>query len=206
MSDMKEHWESVFKYKQPNEVSWTQTVPKTSLNFINSFSLPKTASIIDVGGGDSNLVDFLLTQGYKNITVLDISEMAIERVKLRLGERAKEVQWIVSDITEFKPEQKFDVWHDRAAFHFLTAPEQIQKYVAIAKSAVRKFMTIGTFSECGPLKCSGLDIRQYSETSLAKELAENFQKLKCITEDHITPFGTKQNFLFCNFAVMARAS
>src|SRR5437879_1858716 len=126
METRKEHWEQVYSTKQPNEVSWTQEFPKTSLDFIRSFNLPKVASIIDIGGGDSKLIDYLLNQGYQNITVLDISSRAIDRAKQRLGEKATTVNWIVCDITEFKPATTYECWHDRAAFHFLTTTNEIK--------------------------------------------------------------------------------
>lgn len=197
--ERKKHWETVYETKTPDQVSWTQEVPKTSLDFINSFGLPKTAKIIDIGGGDSKLVDYLLNDGYENITVLDISEKALERAKKRLGDDAKKVSWIVSDITAFKPDTSFDIWHDRAAFHFLTAPEQISKYKAIAGKWVSGFLAIGTFSKDGPKKCSGLDISQYSEESLSEVFSNDFKIIDCLTEDHSTPFDTTQNFLFCSF-------
>ena len=195
----KKHWETVYTTKQPEEVSWTQEVPQISLDFIHAFHLPKTAKIIDIGGGDSRLVDFLLEEGYENITVLDISETALAKVKARLGDKSKKVNWIVSDITEFKPQTTFDVWHDRATFHFLTTKEQISKYLAIAKKAVNGYLTIGTFTTEGPKKCSGLDIKQYNEEELQKQLSKGFTKIRCINEDHITPFKTIQHFLFCSF-------
>jgi 2-polyprenyl-3-methyl-5-hydroxy-6-metoxy-1,4-benzoquinol methylase len=195
----KHHWNAVYKTKNPEEVSWTQEVPQTSLEFINSFSLPKTASIVDIGGGDSKLVDYLLEEGFEDITVLDISKEALEKTRKRLGKKATKVKWIVSDITEFKPERKYDVWHDRATFHFLTTQDQIQKYISTAIKSVKGYLTIGTFSENGPEKCSGLAIKKYSEQMLEQELDKGFNKLKCITEDHTTPFNTKQNFLFCSF-------
>jgi SAM-dependent methyltransferase len=193
------HWDTVYKTKDPRQVSWTQAVPVTSLNFIHSFGLPKTAKIIDIGGGDSKLADYLLEEGYENITVLDISAQALNKAKKRLGDKAKKINWVVSDVTEFKPTTTFDVWHDRATFHFLTTGEQIAKYLNIAKKSVAGFLTIGTFSESGPQKCSGLQTRQYSEEKLAAELQNGFDKIRCITEDHTTPFDTKQNFLFCSF-------
>ncbi|WEK17939.1 MAG: class I SAM-dependent methyltransferase [Candidatus Pedobacter colombiensis] len=205
MVDKKLHWENVFTNKQAHEVSWTQDVPHTSLDFIDGFNLPKTASIIDIGGGDSKLVDFLLAKGYRNITVLDISEKALERAKLRLGEQSALVKWIVSDITEFEPDQGYDIWHDRAAFHFLTTEEQISRYITIASRAVKQYMVIGTFSNDGPQKCSGLEIRQYSGETLSGQFAGYFEKIKCVTEDHITPFQTKQNFLFCSFSPICNA-
>lgn len=200
MSDRKLHWEAVFTNKQPHEVSWTQEVPQTSLNFIASFNLPKTAGIIDIGGGDSRLVDFLLENGYRDITVLDISEQALERAKARLGPKENLVKWIVCDITGFETQRQYDIWHDRAAFHFLTPEAQVEKYLAVAQKAVSGFMAIGTFSEQGPMKCSGLEVQQYSEDKLQEKLAGAFQKIRCITEDHVTPFKTIQNFLFCSFS------
>ncbi len=198
-TDKKNHWETVYETKSPEQVSWTQEVPKTSLDFINSFKLEKTAKIIDIGGGDSKLVDYLLEEGYENITVLDISAKALEKAQKRLGAKAKKATWIISDITAFKPETVYDIWHDRATFHFLTTPEKIQKYIETATKAVNGFLIIGTFSENGPLKCSGLDITQYSQDNLATEFSEAFEKISCLNEDHKTPFDTFQNFLFCSF-------
>lgn len=195
------HWENVYQTKLPNEVSWTQEVPKTSLDFISQFDLPKTACIIDVGGGDSRLVDYLLEQGYENITVLDISSKALERAQARLGAAAAKVNWVAMDITAFQSEVEFDLWHDRATFHFLTTDDQINKYLSIVRQNVKpgRYAVMGTFSTDGPEKCSGLPIKQYNEESLTKQLLNGFEKVKCITEDHITPFNTKQNFLFCSF-------
>lgn len=195
----KKHWETVYETKNPNEVSWTQEVPKTSLDFISSLGLGKQAKIIDIGGGDSKLVDYLLDQGYENISVLDISAKALEKAKNRLGNKAEKVNWIVSDITDFEPNTQYDIWHDRAAFHFLTTTEQIEKYLTIARMSVTGYITIGTFSENGPTKCSGLEIKQYSEETLIAEFNKSFEKIRCIKEDHTTPFGTKQNFLICGF-------
>lgn len=199
MNNRKEHWEKVYSSKQPNEVSWTQTVPETSLAFMHSFNLPKTASIIDVGGGDSTLVDYLLAEGFENVSVLDISEKAIERAKIRLGSKAEKVNWIVSDVTEFNPTTHYDCWHDRATFHFLTTPAEIDTYLNTARRSVNNFMVIGTFSDKGPKKCSMLDVHQYTEEELQEQLNKGFKKIRCITEDHLTPFNTTQNFLFCSF-------
>lgn len=196
---LKEHWETMYATKEPHEVSWTQENPSTSLNFIHSFKLPKSASIIDIGGGDSKLVDCLLDEGYQNITVLDISSEALKKAKKRLGKKAENVKWIVSDILSFKPETTYDVWHDRATFHFLTTPEEIKQYTYTAKKAVKGFFTIGTFSDKGPDRCSGLPVKRYSEDELTHELENGFKKIKCITEDHLTPSKNKQNFLFCSF-------
>ncbi|MCE3076637.1 class I SAM-dependent methyltransferase [Chryseobacterium gwangjuense] len=198
-SDHKNHWENVYETKNPDQVSWTQKKPQTSLDFINSFGLGKEAKIIDIGGGDSNLVDFLLEEGHENITVLDISAKALEKAKERLGNKAENVKWVVTDITEFQPDETYDIWHDRAAFHFLTTPEQISKYVEITEKAVSEYMILGTFSKNGPLKCSGLDIKQYDEDSITAQFKESFEKIDCKLEDHTTPFDTVQNFIFCSF-------
>ena len=195
----KYHWESVYETKNPDQVSWTQEVPKTSLDFIHSFGLTKKSKIIDIGGGDSKLVDYLIDEGYENITVLDISSKALQKAQNRLGDNAKKINWIVSDITEFEPATTYDIWHDRATFHFLTTTEQVSKYMKTARKSVNGYLTIGTFSENGPTKCSGLDIKQYNEETLTKELNNGFDKIRCVTEDHLTPFNTIQNFLFCSF-------
>lgn len=199
MIDKKQHWENVYATKNSEEVSWTQTVPETSLNFIRSYKLPKTAAIIDIGGGDSKLVDYLLAEGYENITVLDISAHALNKAKLRLGEQSKKINWIVSDVESFKPTNQYDIWHDRATFHFLTTASQVATYLDTAKQSVTGYMTIGTFSETGPDKCSGLHVKKYSEELLERELKIGFKKIKCITEVHNTPFKTTQDFLFCSF-------
>ncbi len=171
------------------------------MKFIADAGLAKDAAIIDVGGGESKLVDALLNGGYTNVTVLDISAKAIERAKERLGNKASKVHWIVSDITDFEPPVQFDFWHDRAAFHFLTTEEKIYKYVSTAEDAIKRagYLILGTFSENGPIKCSGLAIKQYSEASMSARFEIAFDRIKCIQEDHITPFKTIQNFLFWSF-------
>jgi trans-aconitate methyltransferase len=193
------HWDKIYETKAADQYSWTQKFPKTSLDFIHSFNLNKTAKIIDVGGGDGKLVDCLLLEGFENITVLDISAKALEKTKNRLGINAERVKWIVEDITHFQPSVNYDLWHDRATFHFLTEKRQIKRYLDIVKQCLTGYLIIGTFSTQGPEKCSGLNIRQYDETTLAAELESGFDKIRCITEDHITPFNTLQNFLFCSF-------
>jgi|SRR5579872_2294616 len=195
------HWNAIYRTKTPEEMSWTEEIPQTSLSFLDTLSLPKNARIIDVGGGDSRLVDHLLEQGYDQITILDISEEALRRSRQRLGDKASRVQWIVSDITDFHPDGPYDVWHDRATFHFLTTPTQIACYLSIARQTVHPggYAVIGTFSTNGPQKCSGLPIHQYNEQDLSRELSNGFKKIKCITEDHRTPLNTVQNFLFCSF-------
>lgn len=197
----KKHWETIYQTKELKDVSWYQPTPQTSLDLIKKFDVSITSKIIDIGGGDSFLVDHLLELGFQDLTILDISEAAIERAKTRLGAKAKSVQWIAEDVLNFKPTEKYDFWHDRAAFHFLTKQEEIDSYVEKANSFIHKdgFLVIGTFSEQGPTKCSGIDIKQYSEESLSRCFEDAFQKLECIDIDHPTPFGTVQNFVFCSF-------
>jgi trans-aconitate methyltransferase len=199
-NNIKEHWDTIYKTKQANEVSWTQEVPAVSLAFIHKFKIPKHASIIDIGGGDSKLVDYLIAEGYTNISVLDISEAAIQKAKDRLGKDAAKVKWIVTDILDFEPTEKYDLWHDRAAFHFQTDKEKIEKYLKIVKRAVNGMVIIGTFSVDGPQKCSGLEIKQYDENGMKEKFENsNFKNVECKREDHITPSGAIQNFVFCSF-------
>ena len=196
MNDSKSHWETVYTNKTPDQVSWTQKTPQTSLDYIQKHAASKSARIIDVGGGDSNLVDHLLDLGYSNITVLDISGKAIERAKLRLGERADQVNWIVSDIVEFEPSSQYDLWHDRATFHFLTAQDHIDKYCQMISGTILGHLVLGTFSTSGPLKCSGLEITQYSKESMLAQFSDHFESIEFKEEVHTTPFDSEQNFLF----------
>ncbi len=199
--DRKKHWENIYQTKDLKDVSWFQPTPETSLDFLKQFNVPTTAKVIDIGGGDSFLVDHLLDLGYQDISVLDISTAAIKKAKKRLGDKAKYVKWIVADAATFKPTEKYDFWHDRAAFHFLTHEQEISKYLQTARENINPtgVLVIGTFSEHGPKKCSGIEIKQYSETSMTHRLKMFFEKIKCITVDHKTPFDTIQNFVFCSF-------
>ena len=197
----KEHWDNIFSTKNEKEVSWFQEYPATSVEFLELFDLPLTANIIDVGAGESHFIDVLLERGYQNLWVLDISEKAIENLKKRLDDKAARVHFVVSDVTEFVPPVAFDFWHDRAAFHFLTTDDKIGQYVDLVEDAIKKdgYLILGTFSEQGPKKCSGLEIKQYSEASMSARFEVNFERIKCIEEDHTTPFNTVQNFVFCSF-------
>jgi len=199
--DRKKHWENIYQTKQLSDVSWFQPTPETSLSFLKQFNIPQSAKIIDVGGGDSFLVDHLLDLGYQDITVLDISELALNKAKQRLGERGANVKWIVADAATFKPIEKYDFWHDRAAFHFLTQDQEIETYIDSVQKGISPtgILVIGTFSEQGPAKCSGIEIKQYSEKSMTGRLAKFFEKIRCIVVDHKTPFDTIQNFIFCSF-------
>lgn len=201
---MKSHWENIYDTKHLHEVSWYQPTPTTSLALIEMLSLDSNIAIIDIGGGDSLLVDNLLSHGFENINVLDISKRALEKAEARVGEEnAAKVNWIEADISNYEPQREYDLWHDRAAFHFLTDEKDITHYVKIASAHIKKgaFLIIATFAENGPLKCSGLHIQQYSEESLPKVFEENFEKIKVFKEIHKTPSGTEQSFVF---AVMRR--
>lgn len=199
--DIKQHWENIYQTKNLKEVSWYQSTSTISLEFLNTFSLAKNARIIDVGGGDSLFVDELLKLGYSNITVLDISATSLEKSKERLGKKANKIKWIVADVAEFIPKEQYDFWHDRAAFHFLTTELEISKYVNNLEKFIAKdgVLVMGTFSENGPEKCSGIEIKQYTESSMSQLLNRVFEKIKCIYTDHLTPFNTIQNFVFCSF-------
>jgi SAM-dependent methyltransferase len=201
MSEKKQHWETVFSTKAENEVSWYQSEPKTSIQLIQACKVSKEAKIIDIGGGDSYLIDSLLELGYTNLFLLDISSAAIERAKQRLGEKIKYVTCIVSDSLHFQSDVKFDVWHDRASFHFFTEATDIQHYKSnvIANTNQNAHIIMGTFSEDGPLKCSGLPIAQYSVDKMEAVFSKDFELENCFTEDHETPFDTVQNFIFCHY-------
>lgn len=199
--DRKKHWENIYNTKQINEVSWYQPNPETSLDFVKQFELPLTAKIIDIGGGDSFFVDHLLDLGYQDITVLDISEAALNKARQRLGNREAKVKWILADAAVFEPTEQYDFWHDRAAFHFLTQEHEITNYLNIVQKSIKPsgILIIGTFSEQGPEKCSGIKIKQYSENTMTGILEKFFDKIKCIKVDHKTPFDSIQNFIFCSF-------
>ena len=201
MSERKQHWDKVFATKQETEVSWYQQKPETSINFFTENNIPKDAKIIDIGGGDSYLIDNLLEMGYQNLFLLDISANAIERIKTRLGEKTNNVTFIVSDVLDFHSEITFDVWHDRASFHFLTSENDISIYKKLVSNSIASngFLFLGTFSENGPFKCSGLEIKQYSEAKFESVFGSDFVKINCFEESHQTPFDTSQNFIFCTF-------
>ena len=169
----KDHWENIYDSKALNEVSWYQPIPKTSLNFIESCSLQRDSPIIDVGGGDSFLSDYLLKRDYEDISVLDISSNAIERAKKRQGELSNKINWIVSDVLDFSPTKEYAVWHDRAVFHFLRDEKDIKEYINILlKSLAQKGnLVLGTFAEDGPKRCCALDVRRYSFQNLIKQFA-----------------------------------
>jgi ubiquinone/menaquinone biosynthesis C-methylase UbiE len=204
----KKHWETIYQTKQFEEVSWFQLTPETSLSFFKQLNIPTSAKIIDIGGGDSFLVDNLLDLNYQDLTVLDISATALDKAKQRLGKRADKVKWIVADVATFRPTEKYDFWHDRAAFHFLTQELEIENYLNTVQKSIQPtgVFVIGTFSEQGPEKCSGIEIKQYSETTMTDRLAKFFKKIKCIRVDHKTPSDAIQNFIFCSFKKLQKKS
>lgn len=199
--DPKQHWENVYAKKGPQEVSWFQAVPKVSLNLFTEYRVPQSARIIDVGGGDSLLVDHLLDRGFTDVTVLDISGTSLVKARQRLGERGATVQWIESDATTFDAPAPFDVWHDRAVFHFLTSGSDVDRYLDRLSRLLKPggLLILGTFSEHGPEKCSGIPVHRYSEAEMVARLQKLCDRIKCFTVDHVTPFDTEQNFLFCAF-------
>ncbi len=197
----KDHWEHVYSDKEATEVSWFQQCPENSLGLIKATGVEKSARIIDIGGGASTLVDFLLAAGYQDLSVLDIAQSAIEQAKDRLGQDAAKIKWIVQDITKFTTEEAFDVWHDRAVFHFLTDGEDRLSYVKAMTDALKPgaHAIIATFNLDGPEKCSGLEIVQYSPESLSAIFSEDFQLIETSTEQHETPSGGSQSFVYCRF-------
>jgi len=203
----KQHWEKVFETKADTEKSWFQPYPQTSVQFIKELNIPKDAAIIDVGGGDSYLADVLLQEGYLDITVLDISAKALQNAQKRLGKNAVKVKWVESDVLQFHPDKKYDCWHDRAVFHFVTDNKEINAYKKQIAGSVKEEgkLIVGTFSEKGPEKCSGLPVHRYSQQQLTDTLSSNFQKIKCIEETHQTPFKTTQSFTFCSFQKKKKA-
>lgn len=200
--EAKKHWESIYTSKQPTEVSWHKPHLDPSLRIISQLNLMPKNAIIDVGAGASTLVDDLLEKGFRDITALDISASALEVSKKRLGKKAGQVHWIEADITGAKlPENHYDLWHDRAVFHFLTDVQDRRKYVSLCKASLKVGgnLIIATFNLEGPLKCSGLDIVRYSPESLLAELGSGFKLKESFNEAHETPFGTVQNFVYCSF-------
>lgn len=199
--DAKNHWEKVYQEKNEQDVSWFQENPIKSLELIAECNLQPNDGIIDIGGGDSHLVDHLLANGFLNVSVLDISQAALEKAKIRLGERASSVKFIASDVTKFKPSEKYRLWHDRAAFHFLTNIQDIEAYLSIANEAIAPdgFLIVSTFSKSGPEKCSGLPVTQYSDVDLKMLFQKYFVNTRCFEDTHHTPWNSSQNFVYCGF-------
>lgn len=199
-----EHWEKVYSTKSSDQVSWFRPHLETSLVLIERAAPDRDAAIIDVGGGASTLVDDLVARGYTNLTVLDISESALDVAKKRLAGAAKPIQWICADVTRADlPRNTYDVWHDRAVFHFLTQPHQRRDYVSKVASSVKPggHIIVSTFGPEGPTRCSGLDVMRYDAHSLQTEFGQRFRLGASSTELHRTPFETDQQFLYCHFVL-----
>jgi ubiquinone/menaquinone biosynthesis C-methylase UbiE len=202
--DRRAHWDRAYESKGAAGVSWYQRRPETSLGLIERAGVGKGAGAIDVGGGASSLVDELLDRGYAPVAVLDVSPAALEAARGRLGERrAKDVRWIVADVTAFAPPQQFGVWHDRAVFHFLTSADDRRKYVeAMRRSIVPGGVAIiATFAPEGPQQCSGLPVCRYDVAGLAAELGDGFELIEQVRETHVTPWGKPQSFQYAMFRV-----
>ena len=196
-----QHWNRIYESKGPQDVSWYQRRPDMSLACIGASGLDKDACILDVGGGESTLVDFLLDAGYKRLAVLDVSGVALNHSRLRLGARAGSVEWFEEDVISFVPPHRFDLWHDRAVFHFLTIDDDRRRYVATLRKTLQPGGTVilSTFATDGPPKCSGLDVMRWDEQSIVAELGAEFQLHEVHQETHITPWKSEQSFVCFRF-------
>lgn len=199
MSDRK-HWDTVYTTKGSGRVSWFRPHLDRSLAFLDAAHIGRDAGVIDVGGGASTLVDDLLDRGYSNVTVLDLSEAALQAARARLGERADRVQWICADVTEARlPSHAYDFWHDRAVFHFLRDPMARSRYVDAVRTSLKPggHIVVATFGPHGPEKCSGLEVLRFTPEALHAEFGSAFARIASTTETHITPWGTEQEFVYC---------
>lgn len=200
-SDWKDRWEGIYSDREPAEISWYQAHPEYSLGLIGETDSGSGARIIDVGGGASTLVDHLIDTGYPNVTVLDISTTAILQARARLGDKSDQVTWLEGDIRDFSPDQPYDIWHDRAVFHFLTHAEDRAAYVEVLNKALKPggHAIIATFSENGPSRCNGLDVVRYRPADLGRALGPSMRLVETLTEEHRTPGGGIQEFVYCRF-------
>ena len=196
----KEHWDAVYRTKPADGVSWFRPHLERSLAFLEAAKVGLDARVIDVGGGASTLVDDLLERGYNNVTVLDLSQAALDAARARLGERAARVQWLCADVTDARlPEAAYDFWHDRAVFHFLREPAARARYVDAVRRALKPggHIVVATFGPHGPEKCSGLEVMRFSAEALHDEFGSDFAREADATEMHTTPWGTEQEFVYC---------
>jgi 2-polyprenyl-3-methyl-5-hydroxy-6-metoxy-1,4-benzoquinol methylase len=201
---LQDHWEHIYQTKAPVETSWFEPHLQTSLHWISEAAPDRSASIIDVGGGESTLSDDLLAMHYRSLTVLDIAEAAITKSRNRLGAAAEKINWLVGNVIEVAlPPRAYDVWHDRAVFHFLTEPDRRSAYVRQLSSSLKTggHVVIATFGPQGPEKCSGLVTMRYNADSLQRELGQDFRLVRSSVVEHHTPFGTAQQFLYCQFTL-----
>ena len=207
--EQKSHWDTIYKQKRPGEVSWYQPHLAVSLRLLANAGLRPDSRVLDVGGGASTLVDDLLEQGIRDITVLDISGHALAVSKARLGERAKGVNWMEVDVTQARlPAAYYDVWHDRAVFHFLTNAEDRRRYLDAMRGALKPggHAILATFALEGPPRCSGLDVVRYSPETLHAEVGDDFRLIETLDEEHRTPFNTVQKFMYCRFQKLVSAT
>jgi SAM-dependent methyltransferase len=196
----REHWDSVYRAKSPDGVSWYRPHLDRSMGFLRASRLDSVAAVVDVGGGASTFVDDLLDAGFSDVTVLDISEAAVRAAKDRLGARAEFASWLVGDVTRTElPEHRWDFWHDRAVFHFLVDEEARHRYVAAVHHSLKPggHIVVATFGPQGPTRCSGLEVMRYSPESLHGEFGPTFEKVGSATETHVTPWGSEQEFIYC---------
>ncbi len=195
------HWENIYTTKGEAEVSWFEEIPAQSLALLELVGARTPSAIIDVGGGTSRLVDYLLAQGFENITVLDLSAAALNSARARLGEKGEAVKWIVADATEWLPTDTYDIWHDRAVFHFLTSEKEQQAYIQRLKQALKRdgHVIIGTFALDGPEKCSSLPVVRHSAESLSALLGPDFELIDSRRHEHLTPWQAVQKFQFSTF-------
>jgi SAM-dependent methyltransferase len=196
--DPRAHWQTVYQTRSPTEASWYQAVPQRSLELIQGAGLLPEAAILDVGGGASTLVDHLLAAGFADLTVVDIAPAALDAARARMGAAASRVQWIAADITGWQPVRRYGLWHDRAVFHFLVDPTLRARYVDVLRTALVPggHVVIATFGPEGPTRCSGLDVRRYSADELSAVLGPSFHLVGSQVEEHITPAGGTQQFLY----------
>jgi ubiquinone/menaquinone biosynthesis C-methylase UbiE len=200
--ERKDHWQQIYTTKDSAQVSWYRPHLDVSLQMIERSGLDHAAHILDVGGGASTLVDDLLASGYANVTVLDVSQASLDVARDRLGAAAQSVTWMEADITQAHlPENHFDIWHDRAVFHFLTQPEDRLRYVAAVNRSLKigGHLIVATFAADGPEKCSGLDVVRYTAEALQEQFGSGFERIENLRETHPTPFGTTQQFIYCHW-------
>jgi SAM-dependent methyltransferase len=199
--DPREHWRSVYQTKRPDEVSWYQASPEPSLAALDRAGALPSMSLVDVGAGASTLVDALLGRGWRDVTLVDIAEPALEAARQRLGDKAGQVQWEVADVRHWRPDRSFDIWHDRAVFHFLTGVGERTLYKRALTEGTRSgsLAILATFALDGPETCSGLPVQRYDATSLAIELGDEFAPVADWTGAHVTPWGAEQRFQWCIF-------
>jgi len=204
VSDRQSHWEEIYKTKREAELSWFQASPALVLDLLELVGATPSSSIVDIGGGESRLVDSLLAEGYENITVLDLSATALAAAQSRLGEKGDKVKWIVADATEWEPPEFYDIWHDRAAFHFLVSESEQRSYIDRLKRGLKVggHVILGTFALDGPQKCSGLPVARHGSASLSNLLGSEFALVDSRRDDHTTPRGSVQRFQFSTFKRM----